>query len=304
MRFNQTQVITFANQKGGCGKTSSSVSVAAAFAKLGYDAAIVDCDPQCNATESFGLEVDKLQKEGKYSLLDAFLAKRPATDIAQVFEGRFPGKLAVIPGNRSLSAVDKRLESTLQAQIAEPGFSPLDADEISDEHRKRLKKSIDSLRGKYDVVIMDTGPSLDFIMVSALIAADWFVIPVFPSGYDLQGLQILMKTVAKVRAKINPGLRLAGVLLGNFDKSTALDRDTFELLKKRFGEGVVFDTVIYRSVKHREATNYRHPIFEHEGAGEQAENYINLVKEMIKRASGVSVTPLPDEDAMARVANG
>src|SRR5262245_62199232 len=102
-------------------------------------------------------------------------------------------------------------------------------------------------------VLLDTAPSLDFVMTSAPIAADWFIIPVFPSGYDLAGLQTLMRTVNKIREKYNPSLHLAGVLLGNYDRLATLDRDIYALLKSRFGSNVVFEPVIGRSVKNREA---------------------------------------------------
>src|SRR6185503_20876497 len=96
--------------------------------------------------------------------------------------------------------------------------------DIRREQRFRLRKSLDSLRGLHDVIIIDTPPNLDFLMTTALVAADWFIIPVFPSGYDLSGLTTLTVTVEKVRSRYNPTLRLAGVLLGNYDRSASLDR--------------------------------------------------------------------------------
>src|SRR5580704_3399238 len=101
------------------------------------------------------------------------------------------------------------------------------------EQRLRLKRSLDSLRGKRDVVVIDTPPSLDFLMVSTLVAADWFIIPVFPSGYDLRGLELLMKTVKKVRERFNPELRLAGVLLGNYDRTATLDKQIHDMLRQQ-----------------------------------------------------------------------
>src|SRR5205823_11564643 len=128
--------------------------------------------------------------------------------------------------------------------------------DLKNEHRQRLKNSLDSLRGIHDVVIIDTPPELGFLMTSSLIAADWFIIPVFPSGYDLKGLETLTRTVEKVQKRYNPRLRLFGVLIGNFDARPKLDRDVQNMLVREFGEGLVFETVINRSVKHREATVY------------------------------------------------
>lgn len=309
MRFKTTQVIVLANQKGGCGKTSSTISIAAGFAKLGYSVCVVDTDPQCNATETFDVYPDQLQKEGKFTLADAYLVKKPAIEIQIGFGARFDNNLFLVPGNRGLGSVGPRLESKVKEQIAsDETLSSLDEDDIRNEHKLRFKKSIDSLRGVHDVVLIDTPPNLDFLMTTALIAADWFVIPVFPSGYDLDGLTTLVRTVEKVRKRYNPKLRLAGVLLGNYDRSASLDRDIHGALEKRFTADYVFRTTIGRSVRFRECTVYKQTIFEHDAAGPQAANYLELVRELINRGAkgeiGQTLNPLPDESALARVANG
>ena len=222
-----------------------------------------DTDPQCNATESFGIRAESIVEEGRFTLADAYLKKRAAhCDIEHGFDERFGGLLTLLPGNRGLSSVPLKLENELQIAIADGEQTTLDADEMRTEQRLRLKSSLDTLRGQRDVVVIDTPPSLDFLMVSTLIAADWFIIPVFPSGYDLKGLELLMRTVTKVRERYNPGLRLAGVLLGNYDRTASLDREIHEMLKKRFGEEVVFNTTIGRSVRMRDATVRGKTIFE------------------------------------------
>lgn len=308
MRFPKTQVITLVNQKGGCGKTTSSVSLAGAFAKLGYTTCVVDTDPQCNATESFGIESEALVTEKKFTIVDAYLKRKPAKDIVIGFpEERFGGNLFVLPASRGLSSVQLKLESELQILIADGEKTTLDADEIRNEQRKRLRTSLDSLKGVFDVVIIDTPPSLDFLMISALIAADWFIIPVFPSGYDLKGLELLTRTVAKVRERFNTGIKLAGVLLGNFDKTTVLDRDIHALLVKRFGEHAVFRTTIGRSVRMREATVRGLTVFELPEAESQSDQFLTLVKEMLNRGSKKSdetLNPLPDDSVFERVVNG
>ncbi|BDC49813.1 chromosome partitioning protein ParA [Bryobacterales bacterium F-183] len=307
MRFPKTQVIALVNQKGGCGKTTSSVAIAAAFANLGYSACLADIDPQCNATESFGVRAESYVEAGRFTLADAFIRKRAATDIEADFEERFQGRLTILPGNRGLNSVPLKLESELQIAIADGEKTTLDADEMRGEQRLRLKRSIDALRGKKDVVVIDTPPSLDFLMVSTLIAADWFIIPVFPSGYDLKGLELLMKTVSKVRERYNPGLRLAGVLLGNYDRTATLDRDIHQLLKGKFGEEVVFNTTIGRSVRMRDATVRGMTVFELPEAQAQAQQFVALVQEMLNRGSkrkDQTVNPLPDEAVFGKVANG
>lgn len=285
MKFPKTQVIALANQKGGCGKTTSSISIAAAFNKLGYSVAIVDTDPQCNATTSFGVNPDELYSAGKMSLLDAFVNKRAASDIQIGFGERFNDRLFVVPGNRNLSSVGPRLDLEVQVQISQLGAAEVDAEDIRREQRFRLRKSIDSLRGVHDVVIIDTPPNLDFLMTAALVAADWFIIPVFPSGFDLQGLETLTGTINKIRERYNPGLQLAGVLLGNFDKSAKLDSQLHALLVKKFGDAAVFQNTIGRSVRMRELTVLNRTVFEHEPAATQSEQFLSLVREMINRAS-------------------
>ena len=305
MRFRETQVIVLANQKGGCGKTSSTVSTAAAFADLGYDVCVVDTDPQCNATDNLGVDPDQTIRAGRYTLADAYLSKVPATKIRVHPEGRFGGRLSVVPGHRALSSVSARLENEVIQYLTDENTSHLDGEDLRREHRMRLRHSIDSLRGEVDIVLIDTPPNLDFLMTSALIAADWYVVPVFPSGYDLKGLEVLTRTIEKVRNQYNPKLNLAGVLLGNFDRTTSLDRQVHELLRTRFTPALVFGTTISRSVRYREAAMGRITIFEHPEGRDQASQYVALVREMINRgakgAFGATVNPLPDQETVRRV---
>jgi chromosome partitioning protein len=306
VRFPKTQIIALVNQKGGCGKTTSAVAITSAFADLGYSVCLADTDPQCNATESFGVRAESIVEEGKFTLADGYLKKRPATDIELDFGARFQGRLTLLPGNRGLSSVPVKLENELQIAIADGERTTLDADEMRSEQRLRLRRSLDSLRGKRDVVVIDTPPSLDFLMVSTLVAADWFIIPVFPSGYDLKGLELLMRTVSKVRERYNPGLRLAGVLLGNYDRTATLDRDIHNMLKKRFGEEVVFNTTIGRSVRMRDATVRGQTIFELPEAQAQSQQFLTLISEMLNRSKPKDQTlkPLPDDQIFGKVANG
>jgi chromosome partitioning protein len=307
VRFPKTQIIALVNQKGGCGKTTSAVAIASGFASLGYSVCLVDTDPQCNATESFGVRAETLVEEGKFTLADAYVKKKAATDIEMDFDARFGGLLTLLPGHRGISSVPLKLESELQIAIADGEKTTLDADEMRSEQRLRLRRSLDTLRGKRDVVVIDTPPSLDFLMVSTLVAADWFIIPVFPSGYDLKGLELLMRTVAKVRERYNPSLRLAGVLLGNYDRTATLDKDIHNMLKKRFGEEVVFNTTIGRSVRMRDATVRGLTIFELPEAQAQAQQFLNLIHEMLNRGSkkkDQTLNPLPDEAIFGKVANG
>jgi chromosome partitioning protein len=267
-----------------------TVSLAAALADLGLRVAVTDTDPQCNATDSFGIDRDQLAADGVFTLADAYIAKRPARELQYHFDNRFGGHLTVVPGHKGIGTVAHRLEAQLQAAIANGEFSDLDADDVKNEHRHRLKVSLDTLRSEKDVVLIDTPPDLGFLMTTALIAADWFIIPVFPSGYDLKGLETLLGNVQKVQQRYNPQLRLLGVLLGNTDARAKLDSDIHAMLVKKFGSEFVFETIIHRSVKHREATVYGQTIFEHAGGQQPAEQYRALAGEVIARLKGVEQT--------------
>jgi chromosome partitioning protein len=296
----ETKIIALANQKGGCGKTTTAVSLAAGFAHEGYSATIIDVDPQCNATDSFGVDREEPAKAARYTTADIYLGKKAAAEIELVFSGRFPGELALVPGHRGLASVPQRLESELQSHLAHEDSSELDADDLKNEHRERLKHSLDSLRGRRDVVFIDTPPDLGFLMTTALIAADCFIIPVFPSGYDLKGLETLMRTIEKVQKRFNPGLRLLGVLLGNYDSKAKLDSDIHQMLSRKFGKGLIFDVKINRSVKHREATVYGRTIFEHAPDGQPAAQFATLVEEIAARLTGKGSVEEPVMEAISR----
>lgn len=283
MPLRQTHVIAMTNQKGGCGKTTGTVSLSAAFADLGHSVTLIDTDPQCNATDTFGIDRDQLAREGRFTLADAFIAKKPLREIEFDFGGRFDGKLRVVPGHRGIGTVSHRLEAQLQASVANGEQSDLDADDIKSEHRARLKESIVSLRGERDIILIDTPPELGFLLSTALIASDWYIIPLFPSGYDLKGLEALMRNVQKVRERYNPGLKLLGVLLGNTDARAKLDNDIHAMLLKKFGKERVFSSVINRSVKHREATVNGLTILEHASGQQPAEQYSAVARDIISR---------------------
>jgi chromosome partitioning protein len=305
MRLQRTQVIALANQKGGCGKTTGSVSVAAALAGLGYSVTLIDTDAQCNATDTFGLDRDDLAKQGLFSVADVYLQKKPISEIQFIVSGRFGEKLSLVSGHRGLNGIQARVDADIAARVAGEQASDLDADDLRNEYRLRLKNSIASVQGKQDFVIIDTPPELGYLLTTALIAADWYVIPVFPSGYDLKGLESLTKTIEKVTKRYNPRLRCMGVLLGNYDPRAKLDRDILKMLAGMFGENILFETVVARSVKHREATVYGLTIFEHAGTEPAALQYEAVAKEIIARVGREAQAPAAaTTPALREVANG
>ena len=299
MKLKQTVTIAMTNQKGGCGKTTTTISLAAGLADAGYKVVVIDTDPQCNATDSFGLSRDELLTDGYFTVADAFLARRPMSEIVVDFKDRFQQSLFVAMGHRGLSTIPQRLEAELQELLAQPGASSLDADEIREEQRGRLRQSISSLNGHVDFVLIDTPPDLGFLMTTALIAAGYYLIPVFPSGYDLKGLENLLNTVEKVKKRLNSKLELLGVIIGNVDSSARLDADIRNMLQEKFGEDRVFSTVISRSVKHREAPVYGRTIFEHAPGSAACAQFAVLSEEIALRLEQLQT--VPETEAAAHV---
>lgn len=249
------------NQKGGCGKTTSAVGLAAGLSIMGYSVCIVDLDSQCNATQSFSAALGEI-KGIQYSALDIYLKNRKATDIrVQLGTDKFIGGLSIVPGHRSLAQVHAKLEADLRTEVITDERSPEEEDDIRLSQRGRLRKSLASLKDECDFIILDTPPELGFIMSTALQSADWFCLPVFPSQYDLDGLKRLTQTVAKIRQRSNSKLDLLGVVVGNFDQSTKLDSQILEVLEKSFRDKVF--PPIHRGVRIREAAAHGVTIFEH-----------------------------------------
>lgn len=281
------RVIAIVNQKGGCGKTTTTVNLAAACAEQGKRVCVIDIDGQCNMTTGLGINVDQHLKDGKHTILDIYLAKRRAIDVAITLVGpdkseRFDGRVRIVPGHRQLAYLKSQLDGELSAMMAKSAASELDEDDIKTEQRMRLKRSIDSLRGECDLVFVDTPPDLGFLTTSALIAVDWLLIPVFPSGYDLDGLKQLITLRKKVAERYNPSLNIIGLVLGNIDVKANLDNQIYSMLRSHFGEKL-FETQIRSAVKQRETTLYGQSILEHDPSHPGADQFRSLAVELITR---------------------
>lgn len=282
----QTRVIVVANQKGGCGKTTTVVSLASAMALRGKKVSVIDCDPQTNATQAFGLDPTGLP-EDRFTVLDVYLGARPALDIEQLLppleetpeEPRLGGNLWLAAGSKGVSGLQFRLDAHVNEQLALQKITHLDADGLRDEQRQRLKESVDSLRGERDFVFVDTGPDLGFALTTALIAADFYLIPMVPSAFDISGLKMLLKAASQIRERYETNLALLGILLCQV-KGTKLDREVRELLVETFGKGV-FKIEIPNSVKFREATFHGLSIIEHAEEEAAAKSYLALADELL-----------------------
>jgi chromosome partitioning protein len=245
------------NQKGGVGKTTTAVSLAACLAELKYRVLLVDSDPQANATS--GLGFDKQQVEtGLYEVL---------------LEGVPPGEALLKFGRNKRLAL---LPSTLDLAGAEVKL----AGELAREHR--LKEAFAKLEDDFDIIITDTPPSLGLLTVNSLVASDLLLVPIQCEYYALEGVGQLLVTYELVRERLNPKLALLGVLLTMFDQRTRLSTEVGDQVRDHFGEEV-FHVVIPRNVRLGEAPSYGEPIIYYDPECPGATAYWRFAREVVAR---------------------
>lgn len=249
------KVYAVANQKGGVGKTTTAVNVAACIAEAGYSTLLVDVDPQANATVGLGLA--RTQSPGLYELLAGESSAEET-----IVEGSVKG-LALLPAGPGLAGANVELP-----RIA--GFE------------RRLRETLEPVRERYEYVVLDCPPSLGPLTVSALAAADRVIVPVQTEYFALEGLAGLLETLELVRRELNPRLTVAGMLLTMHDSRTRLGRDVEREVREHFAE-LVFETVIPRNVRVGEAPSYGLPVTHHDPHSAGAEAYFELAKEVAAR---------------------
>lgn len=252
------RIVTFVNQKGGVGKTTSAVNIASALARAGQRVLLVDLDPQSNATSASGVEHDG---PGIYDLLiDGVTAESCVVPVKDE-------KYELIPAAAALAG-------------AEVELVPMMARE------RRLANGLRTLGDRFDWIIVDCPPSLGLLTINALTATDSVVIPVQCEYMALEGLSRLMETLELVRLNLNPGLGILGVMLTMFDPRTRLSQQVVDEVRGHFKEQV-FATVVPRSVRLSEAPSYGQTIFRYEPGGKAAAAYEILARELMARV-GVS----------------
>ncbi|NRB83038.1 MAG: ParA family protein [Winogradskyella sp.] len=250
------KIIAIANQKGGVGKTTTSVNLAASLGALEKKVLLIDADPQANASSGLGIDVDAVEI-GSYQVLEHTTVAKEA-----IVASNAPN-VDVIPAHIDLVAIEIELVD-------------------KDEREYMLKKAISELKSEYDYILIDCAPSLGLLTLNALTASDSVMIPIQCEYFALEGLGKLLNTIKSVQKIHNEALDIEGMLLTMFDSRLRLSNQVVEEVQKHFSE-MVFETIIQRNVRLGEAPSYGESIINYDVSSKGAANYLSLAKELIKK---------------------
>lgn len=260
------KVIAIANQKGGVGKTTTAINLAASFAVLEYKTLLIDADPQANSTTGNGFDLKNIQ----LSLYDCMVNDTPVSQV--ILETETPN-LYLLPSHLDLVGAEIEL-------INHP----------SREHI--LRSALEQLRREFDFIIIDCSPSLGLITVNSLTAADSVVIPVQCEYFALEGLGKLLNTIKIVQTRINTDLQIEGILMTMYDGRLRLSNQVVEEIKNHF-EDLVFNTIVHRNTRLGEAPSFGKPALMYDAESTGAVNYLNLAKEILQKNN---LTKIKNED--------
>lgn len=255
-----SRVIAIANQKGGVGKTTTSINLAACVAEMGQKVLLVDIDPQGNATSGVGIDKNSLKK----TIYDMFIGECSYNEC--LIENPLEN-LSVLPSNVNLSGAEIDLIGVEQREYI-------------------LKKCIDEIRDNYDFIIIDCPPSLNILTVNAMTTADTVLVPIQCEYYALEGLSQLIHTIGLVKKRLNPNLEIEGVVFTMYDARTNLSIEVVENVKKNLRQNV-YKTIIPRNIRLAEAPSHGLPINIYDNKSVGAESYRMLAKEVVYSGTDV-----------------
>lgn len=250
------KIISLANQKGGVGKTTTAINLAAGLAKEGKRVLLVDADPQANASSGLGIDIKEVENTIYECLVNGI---DPQLAVAETgWEN-----LDIIPSHIDLVGAEIEM--------------------LNIENRENLMKTVlGKLRAQYDYILIDCSPSLGLITVNALTASDSVIIPVQCEFFALEGIAKLLNTIKIIKSSLNPALQIEGFLLTMYDNRLRLSNQVYEEVKRHFGN-LVFNTVIPRNVRLSEAPSHGMSVIEYDSQSRGAQNYMSLAKELIRR---------------------
>jgi len=252
------KIIAIANQKGGVGKTTTTVNLAASLGVLEKKVLLIDADPQANATSGLGLDVETIEK-GTYQILEHTVDPKDA-----VLETSSPN-VDIIPAHIDLVAIEIELVD-------------------KDQREYMLKNVLKDIKNDYDYILIDCAPSLGLLTLNALTASDSVIIPIQCEYFALEGLGKLLNTIKSVQKIHNKLLDIEGLLLTMYDSRLRLSNQVVEEVQKHFNE-MVFKTIIQRNIRLSEAPSYGESIINYDAASKGASNYLSLAHEIIKKNS-------------------